>query len=72
VPPGFATTSHAYWDYIDKDGIRTKIAGLVAEWQSGKASLAETGYAVRRLFLRQLAGGCSRQEERRQDDQDGC
>ncbi|KAK3304552.1 uncharacterized protein B0T15DRAFT_536887 [Chaetomium strumarium] len=52
VPPGFSTTSDAYWQYIDANGIREKIATLVAEWQSGKASLVETGHAVRRLFLR--------------------
>lgn len=52
VPPGFATTSDVYWQYIDANGIREKIATLVAEWQSGKASLVETGHAVRRLFLR--------------------
>ncbi|KAL2256633.1 hypothetical protein VTK26DRAFT_1381 [Humicola hyalothermophila] len=52
VPPGFATTSDAFWQYVDANGIRDKIATLVAEWQSGKASLAETGQAVRRLFLR--------------------
>jgi len=51
VPPGFATTSQAYWQYIDANGIREKIAALVAEWQSGKATLAETGQAVRSLFL---------------------
>ncbi|KAK4233009.1 hypothetical protein C8A03DRAFT_19828 [Achaetomium macrosporum] len=52
VPPGFATTSEAYWHYIDANGIREKIATLVAEWQSDKASLVETGHAVRSLFLR--------------------
>ncbi len=51
VPPGFATTSHAYWHYIDANGIREKIGTLVAEWQTGRESLAETGRAVRRLFL---------------------
>lgn len=52
VPPGFATTSAAYWQYIDANEIREKISTLVTEWQSGRASLAETGHAVRRLFLR--------------------
>ena len=52
VPPGFATTSDAYWHYIDANGIRGKIGSLVAEWQAGRESLAETGRAVRRLFLR--------------------
>ena len=51
VPPGFATTSHAYWNYIDANGIREKIGMLIAEWQAGHESLAETGRAVRRLFL---------------------
>src|SRR6185312_2886193 len=46
-----ATTSHAYWHYLDANGIRGQIAGLVAEWQQGKLSLAETGHMVRSLFL---------------------
>lgn len=52
VPPGFATTADAYWHYVDANDIRGKMAKLIAEWQSGKASLADTGHAVRNLFLR--------------------
>ncbi|KAH7131031.1 hypothetical protein EDB81DRAFT_950438 [Dactylonectria macrodidyma] len=52
VPPGFATTSQAYWYYVDANGIRDKMAALVTEWQLGRQSLAETGHAVRNLFLR--------------------
>ncbi|KAH8898689.1 phosphoenolpyruvate synthase [Thozetella sp. PMI_491] len=52
VPPGFATTSHMYWYYVDANGIRDKASSLIAEWQQGKLNLAETGHAVRRLFLR--------------------
>lgn len=52
VPPGFATTSHAYWQYVDANGIREKIGSLLAEWQAGRETLAETGRAVRRLFIR--------------------
>ncbi|WAO97196.1 Pyruvate, water dikinase [Fusarium falciforme] len=52
VPPGFATTSHAYWHYIDANCIRGKMDGLITEWQLGNLSLAETGHAVRSLFLR--------------------
>ncbi|CAK7213553.1 hypothetical protein SBRCBS47491_001840 [Sporothrix bragantina] len=51
VPPGFATTSHAYWQYIDANGIREKIAALVEDWQSSRTSLANTGQSVRNLFL---------------------
>ncbi|KAK0654193.1 hypothetical protein QBC41DRAFT_351525 [Cercophora samala] len=52
VPPGFATTSHAYWQYIDANRIREKIGNFVAEWQAGHETLAETGRAIRRLFIR--------------------
>ncbi|KAH7247615.1 uncharacterized protein BKA55DRAFT_572550 [Fusarium redolens] len=52
VPPGFATTSSAYWHYIDANCIRGKIDALITEWQLGNLSLAETGHAVRSLFLR--------------------
>ncbi|KFY83803.1 hypothetical protein V500_09898 [Pseudogymnoascus sp. VKM F-4518 (FW-2643)] len=52
VPPGFATTSQAYWHYVDTNGIREKIAAHITDWQAGKASLADTGHAVRNLFIR--------------------
>ncbi|KAJ1715698.1 phosphoenolpyruvate synthase [Aspergillus flavus] len=52
VPQGFATTSHAYWSYIDTNGIRGKIGELVTEWQTGRANLTETGSALRNLILR--------------------
>jgi pyruvate,water dikinase len=52
VPPGFATTSSAYWHYIDANCIRGKIDALITEWKLGNLSLAETGHAVRSLFLR--------------------
>lgn len=52
VPPGFATTSNAYWDYVNENGIREKIDILIADWQSGKATLSETGHSIRNLFLR--------------------
>lgn len=52
VPPGFATTAEAYWYYVDANGIREKMSLLIAEWQSGKMTLAETGHAARSLLLR--------------------
>lgn len=52
VPPGFATTAQAYWDYIAHNGIADAIARLIADWDTGHASLAETGAAIRRLFLK--------------------
>ncbi|WP_411828473.1 phosphoenolpyruvate synthase [Neorhizobium petrolearium] len=52
VPAGFATTADAYWNYVDTNGLRQAIAALVADWQDGKVGLAETGAAIRKLFLR--------------------
>ena len=52
IPPGFATTSHVYWRFVDSNGLRDKIAALIKEWEAGKETLAETGLAVRRLMLR--------------------
>ena len=52
VPPGFATTADAYWDYVDENGIRDAMVTLTTDWIQGRASLAETGAAVRKLFLR--------------------
>ncbi|KAH6645635.1 hypothetical protein BKA67DRAFT_585908 [Truncatella angustata] len=52
VPCGFATTSYAYWHYIDANGIRGRIAEVITDWQLGQLNLAEAGQMVRRLFLR--------------------
>ena len=52
VPPGFATTAQAYWDYIAHNGIADAIARLMSDWDAGATSLADTGAAVRRLFLK--------------------
>ncbi|RAH66694.1 phosphoenolpyruvate synthase [Aspergillus aculeatinus CBS 121060] len=60
VPPGFATTADAYWHYVDANHLREKIAALVADWQSRRSTLVETGHAVRSLFLH---GRWPREEE---------
>jgi pyruvate,water dikinase len=52
VPPGFATSSDAYWSYLDANGQRERIAGLLDQLAAGKASLAETGNAIRSLILK--------------------
>lgn len=52
VPPGFATTSDAYWHFIDENKIRESLGESIADWTAGKASLSETGAAIRQLFLR--------------------
>src|SRR5690349_14865120 len=52
VPPGFATTSTAYWHYVDANALRDKVAMQIAELQSGRATLSDTGHAIRTMFLR--------------------
>jgi pyruvate,water dikinase len=52
VPPGFATTAEAYWRFVDFNGLRAAIAGRLVEFGSGKATLAETGAAIRAAFNR--------------------
>ncbi|KID95903.1 phosphoenolpyruvate synthase, partial [Metarhizium majus ARSEF 297] len=51
VPPGFATTSRMYWQYVGKNDIQQQAATLIAEWQYGKLTLGEAGHKIRSLFL---------------------
>jgi pyruvate,water dikinase len=51
VPPGFATTADAYWRYLEANGLTQKIADALAKLAAGKATLAETGGAIRRMFV---------------------
>ena len=52
VPPGFATTSDAYRHYLEANNLKALIGGLIDDWNSGKATLAETGHAIRTLILK--------------------
>jgi pyruvate,water dikinase len=51
VPPGFATTADAYRQYIAANMLGDKIAALLAAWEGHRASLADTGLAIRNLIL---------------------
>jgi pyruvate,water dikinase len=52
VPPGFATTADAYWQYVEANGLRTTIVDSLAALEAGHATLAEIGATIRRAFLR--------------------
>ncbi|MBZ0229553.1 MAG: phosphoenolpyruvate synthase, partial [Bauldia sp.] len=52
VPAGFATTADAYWRYIEANHLKDRIAAHLADLAAGKATLAETGQAIRTAFLR--------------------
>ncbi|TIQ27738.1 phosphoenolpyruvate synthase [Mesorhizobium sp.] len=51
VPPGFATTAEAYWDFMQANQLKERIQDLLGDLVAGKAALAETGQAIRELFL---------------------
>lgn len=52
VPPGFATTAEAYWQFIEENALRARITSALAELARGRASLAETGQTIRSAVLR--------------------
>ncbi|MBB5751662.1 phosphoenolpyruvate synthase [Prosthecomicrobium pneumaticum] len=51
VPPGFATTAAAFRGYVTENGLDAPIAERLAALADGRASLAETGAAIRALLL---------------------
>lgn len=51
VPAGFATTADAYWSFVEHNALRQHIAGRLAAWDNGQATLAQTGEAIRSVFL---------------------
>ena len=52
VPAGFATTAHVYWQFVRANGLQEEISRRLNELEAGKASLQETGQAIRSAFLR--------------------
>ena len=52
VPPGFATTAEAYWQYVEANGLRRVIADSLKALDAGHAPLAEIGATIRHEFLR--------------------
>ena len=51
VPGGFATTADAYWHYLEANGFEGSMTARLAELAAGKATLAETGAAIRKTVL---------------------
>ncbi len=52
VPNGFATTSHAFWDYLVYNQIEDKIANKLDQFKKEKISLSQTGKAIRSYILK--------------------
>jgi len=51
VPNGFATTSAAYWAFVDANDLRDEMERYFAMLDSGEKSLNWVGRSLRRLFL---------------------
>ena len=51
VPPGFATTADAYWRFIEANDLGAVVAAKLVAFRCGKASVAETGSAIRAAIL---------------------
>ncbi|GGG22283.1 phosphoenolpyruvate synthase [Caldovatus sediminis] len=51
VPDGFATTAAAYRAYVEANRIEPAMRDRLAAMQQGRATLHETGEAIRHLFL---------------------
>ena len=51
VPYGFATTSQAYWEFVEFNDLTAKIKRYLDDYNLGHQSLSTTGRAIRRLFL---------------------
>ncbi|MGH8220280.1 MAG: phosphoenolpyruvate synthase [Steroidobacteraceae bacterium] len=52
VPPGFATTATAYWQFVEVNRLTGVIAEALSELSAGKAALPEVGASIRHAFLR--------------------
>jgi pyruvate,water dikinase len=50
IPGGFATTSKAYWDYVEANGIEADIREQLEKLENDQSSLQEVGKAIRRLL----------------------
>lgn len=51
VPPGFATTARAYWEFVEANALKPAIRDAFEQYHSGQATLAQTGSRLRAAFL---------------------
>ena len=52
VPPGFATSADAYWQFVEANGLMGVIEAAMRDLDTGKHTLQEAGRAVRQAFVR--------------------
>ena len=51
VPPGFATTADAFRAFLAANELDDRIAAAIADWDSGKRTLQETGARIRAMIV---------------------
>jgi pyruvate,water dikinase len=51
VPDGFATTSDAYWTFLEANDLRSQIQDALDDLERGKKPLDKVGKTIRRAFL---------------------
>ena len=51
VPAGFATTAQMYHDFLQANDLEPRITDQIAAYHASKATLAESGHAIRALIL---------------------
>ncbi|MFO8050711.1 MAG: phosphoenolpyruvate synthase [Thermoplasmatota archaeon] len=51
VPVGFATTSHAYWNFLEHNDLKERISSLIENQREGRKELSRAGRRIRSLFL---------------------
>ncbi|MET0658264.1 MAG: phosphoenolpyruvate synthase [Steroidobacteraceae bacterium] len=52
VPPGFATTADAYWQYVESNGLSAVIDSVIRAFRDRKMPLAEAGATLRSAFMK--------------------
>ena len=52
VPGGFATTSRAYRDFVEENGLGKQIRALLQKFHKNEKFLPQVGAAIRHLFIR--------------------
>lgn len=51
IPKGFATTSGAYWNFLEKNELKNKIKDILSSYESDDIPLEKAGKKIRRLIL---------------------
>jgi pyruvate,water dikinase len=52
VPEGFATTAQAYWDFLEANGLKERIAQQLEELRNDQQELASVGKTIREWFYK--------------------